>query len=309
MSSPPTLDPDPSRPDVAAAVPTDGMGDAAADEGAPWLPPGRTVELPGRGEVFVRDSGGPEGAPTLLLLHGWAVTADLNWFPAYPGLAERYRVVALDHRGHGRGIRPANGIVRLADCADDAAAVLDALGVERATVVGYSMGGAIAQLVWHRHRERVGGLVLASTARHFQGGPITDLWYRSYTPLAHLAHRASGPADALVRMRVERRVRGDRRAAWMRRELERVSPAGLLSSMRSVGAFRSNRWIGDVEVPVSVLVTTKDRTVPTRNQRKLAAAIDHAEVLEFAGPHDSIVSRADAYVPLLLDAVDRVARP
>ncbi|HRW38787.1 MAG: alpha/beta fold hydrolase [Acidimicrobiales bacterium] len=294
----------PPPPAPQAAEPTV----ARDDLGAPWLPPGRTVELEGRGTVFVRDSGGPAGAPVILLLHGWAVTADLNWFPAYPGLAERYRVVALDHRGHGRGIRPRHGIVTLPDCADDAVALLDVLGVERAVVVGYSMGGAVAQLVWHRHPGRVAGLVLASTARHFQGGPISDLWYRSYTPLAHLAHLAPGPADAIVRLRVERRVRGDQRAAWMRQELERVSPAGLLSSMRSVGAFRSNRWIGTVDVPTSVVITTRDRTVPSRNQRKLAAALPLATTFEHAGPHDSIVSQADAYVPVLLDAVDHAAR-
>jgi pimeloyl-ACP methyl ester carboxylesterase len=272
--------------------------------GGPWLPPGREVDLPGVGRTFVRDSGGPPGAPVILLLHGWAVTADLNWFTAYPELAERYRVVALDHRGHGRGVRPKGGIVRLPDCADDAVAVLDALGIDRAVVAGYSMGGAIAQLVWHRHADRVDALVLCSTARHFQGGPISDLWYRSYTPLAHLVHRVDGPADALVRWRVDRRVRAEAQGAWMRSELERVSPAGLLSSMRSVGRFRSDRWIGTVDVPTSVVVTTRDRTVPARRQRGLAAAIDGAASFEVEGPHDSIVSRADAYVPVLLDAVE-----
>lgn len=280
--------------------------------GTPWLPPGRTLDLPDRGPTFVRDSGPPTadpGAPAVLLLHGWAVTADLNWFPAYPALAERYRVIALDHRGHGRGLRPDDGIVRLTDCADDAAATLDALGVARAVVAGYSMGGAIAQLTWRRHRDRVAGLVLASTARHFQGGPISDLWYRSYTPLAHLAHRVPGPADALVRVRVQRRVRGDERGEWMRTELGRVSPAGLLSSMRSVGRFRSTSWIGEVDVPTAVVVTTRDRTVPTRRQRQLARAVPGAATFEVDGPHDAIVSRADAYVPVLREAVDQVAHP
>ena len=292
------------RPAPTGASPAH-LGDepARTDAGTPWLPPGRAVDLPGVGTTFVRDSGGPPGAPTVLLLHGWAVTADLNWFPAYPSLTERYRVVALDHRGHGRGVRPKGGIVRLTDCADDAVAVLDDLGIDRAVVAGYSMGGAIAQLVWHRHPDRVAGLVLASTARHFQGGPISDLWYRSYTPLAHLAHRVDGPADALVRWRVDRRVRDAEHAAWMRSELERVSPAGLLSSMRSVGRFRSTRWIGSVDVPTSVIVTTRDRTVPARRQRGLAEAIDGAASFEVEGPHDSIVSRASTYVPVLADAV------
>ena len=288
-------------------LPTNAAEPSATPTGAPWLPPGRDVELPGIGHTHVRDSGGPDDAPTVLLLHGWAVTADLNFFPAYPALAEQYRVVALDHRGHGRGIRPADGIVRLPDCADDAVGVLDVLGIDQAVVVGYSMGGAIAQLVWHRHPDRVQGLVLASTARHFQGGPISELWYRSYTPLAHLSHRVSGPAEALVRARIDRRVRGSERAEWMRSELEQVSPSGLLSSMRSVGRFKSNDWIGGVTVPTSVIVTTQDRTIPARGQRRLAAAIPASATFEVKGPHDAIVTRPDAYLPQLDLAIAHAA--
>lgn len=288
-------------------APADPDAVDAPATGAPWLPPGRSVELPGLGPTFVRDSGGPPGAPAVLLLHGWAVTADLNFFTVYPALAGSYRVVTIDHRGHGHGARPPGGIVRLPDLADDAVAVLDAVGIDEAVVLGYSMGGAVAQLVWHRHPERVRGLVLASTARHFQGGPISDLWYRSYTPLAHAVHRVPGPADAVVRWRVDRRVRDAARGEWMRSELKRVSPAALLSSMRSVGRFRSNRWIGSVDVPTAVIVTARDRTVPARRQRSLAAAIDGAAVFEVDGPHDAIVSRAEAYRPVLAEALHEVA--
>jgi len=282
---------------------TDDDGDG---DGAPWVPPGHRVELPGIGTTFVRDSGGPPDAPAVLLLHGWAVTADLNFFTAYPTLAATYRVVSLDHRGHGRGLRPVDGVVRLTDCADDAAAVLDSLGIEQAALVGYSMGGAIAQLLWRRHPDHVSGLVLGSTARHFQGGPLSDLWYRSYTPLAQLAHRAAAPASALVRWRIERRVKGAERGEWMRTELERVSPAGLLSSMRSIGRFSSTSWIGDVDVPSAVIVTTQDRTIPARAQRRLADAIPAAVTYEVEGPHDAIVTRADTYIPVLADAVAQV---
>ena len=61
---------------------------------SPLLPPARFVELPGRGTVMVRDFGGAPGAPTIVLLHGWTATADLNWFRCYAGLGERYRVIA-----------------------------------------------------------------------------------------------------------------------------------------------------------------------------------------------------------------------
>lgn len=280
----------------AARVPTD----------VPWLPPGRLVELPGRGQTFVRDSGGPPGAPTVLLLHGWAVTADLNYFPAYPELAERYRVVAMDHRGHGRGIPAPRGQVRLSQCADDAAALLEELGIDRATVVGYSMGGAVAQLVWRRHPDRVRALVLASTARNFQAGPLSDLSYRLYTPMSHLARTLSGPAESVVGWRVNRRVADGDRSEWMRAELLQADPSALLSSMRSIGRFSSNRWAAEVDVPTAVVITTKDRTVPPRAQRRLADAIPDATRSEVEGPHDSIVSRPDAYVPVLIAAIDRV---
>ncbi len=136
---------------------------------APKLPHGAAMELPGRGTTFVRTMDGPPGAATVLLLHGWTATADLNWFACYHPLAEHYRVVALDHRGHGRGIRTKKGF-RLEDCADDAMAVCDVLGLEHVIPIGYSMGGPVAQLVWRRHRERVQGLVLCATSIIVQYG-------------------------------------------------------------------------------------------------------------------------------------------
>src|SRR5258708_20985172 len=64
------------------------------------VPPGHTVVLPGRGETFVRDSGG--NGPTLLLLHGWIVSADLNWIRCYPPLVTAgYPLLAIHHPRHG----------------------------------------------------------------------------------------------------------------------------------------------------------------------------------------------------------------
>jgi 3-oxoadipate enol-lactonase len=213
----------------------------------------------------------------------------------------------LDHRGHGKGLRPEDGIVRLSDCADDAAEVLGALEVDRAVVVGYSMGGAIAQLLWRRHPDKVAGLVLASTARHFKGGPLSELWYRGYTPLAMAAHLAEGPAERLVQWRVERRVRDEPQGEWMRRELEQASPAGILSSMRSLGRFSSVDWLDQLDVPTSVIVTTKDRTIPALAQDRLAAAIPDSRRFAVDGPHDAVVTAREAYLPVLGEAIAHAA--
>src|SRR3954468_14599714 len=68
------------------------------------LPHGSTITIDGRGELFVRDTGGD--GPPVLLLHGWMASADLNWWSVYGDLSARgNRVIALDHRGHGRGLR------------------------------------------------------------------------------------------------------------------------------------------------------------------------------------------------------------
>ena len=129
-------------------------GGAVSERGTEWsrptLAPGRFVELPGRGRTFVRERGGPAEAPVIVLLHGWTATAALNWAPSFAPLSDRFRVIALDHRGHGRGLRSRRPF-RLEDCADDVAALLAAVGIERCIAVGYSMGGPIAQLLWQRH--------------------------------------------------------------------------------------------------------------------------------------------------------------
>ncbi|HEX7134151.1 MAG TPA: alpha/beta fold hydrolase [Iamia sp.] len=272
------------------------------------LPAGRIVGLPDGGEIFVRaDLDGPDDDRIpVLLVHGWTVTADTTFAPCYPALAERYRVVAPDLRGHGRS-SPARHGVRLDDLADDCAAVLDALGVTRAVVVGYSLGGAVAQLVWHRHRDRVAGLVLCSTARHFQTGPVGDLWYRGQSWIAPAVRAFPGPARARMVRAVNGKVADGPYAAWYRQELLRSDPPSLLRVGAALGRFRSNRWIGAVDVPTAAVVTTRDRTVPTRRQRGLAAAIPGCRIHEVAGPHNSAVVIPDVWVPQLHAALDGLA--
>ncbi len=72
------------------------------------MPVGSMVELPGRGSTYVIDTGTTErdaDSPTLVLLHALACTGTLTWYPAIAKLAEKARVVVLDQRWHGRGIR------------------------------------------------------------------------------------------------------------------------------------------------------------------------------------------------------------
>jgi 3-oxoadipate enol-lactonase len=259
-----------------------------AKPGRPFPPPqGRIIALPGRGRTYVQDVPGPPGAPTVVLIHGLTMTSDLNWFGAFTELARHFRVVAMDLRGHGRGL-PAGWGFRLEDCADDVAALVRTLGLRQVIVVGYSMGGLVAQLVWRRHRSLVQGLVLCSTARNFRGSIAERLiglfWpavgvTAQMTPLLHVvgAHLVGanllGPIeDAAVRQ-------------WAHREMARTSLATLAAAIDAVSDFTSHLWIGSVNVPASVIVTTRDSVVPVSRQLNLAAAIPGAILHEVHADH------------------------
>lgn len=279
----------------------------------PDLPDGRTVELPGRGRTFVREAPGPPGATTVVLLHGWTVNADVTWYPTLHRLGDRYRAIAPDLRGHGRGVRPPGGRVTLDDTADDVAALCAELGIDRAVVVGYSMGGAVAQLLWRAHPGLVAGLVLCSTAARFSGGRAAGAVFRSQAGLARLMRLSPAASQWAMARSVNGKIDRGRYAEWTRRELLRGDPALLLSAGASIGRFDSSGWIGGVDVPAAVIVTTHDRTVAPVRQRALAAALPGAPVWEVEGAHNAAVTASGRWVPALLEAlssvVDRRAQP
>lgn len=274
----------------------------------PALPPGRPVLLPGRGTTFVREVDGPPGAPTLLLLHGWTVTADLNWFAAYEALGERFRVVALDHRGHGRGIRSWRPF-RLEDCADDTAALADELGIERLVAVGYSMGGPVAQLLWQRHRRLVAGLVLCATGCSFAAQTLrTRLYFSSLLGLSVAARLTPAPVRRqLTGSVIRRRIHGAPLAEWGISEMQLNDPSALLEAGWSIGQFRSQSWAGSIDVPTAVVTTTLDQVVSPRRQAALAAAIPGATRHEVEGDHSACVTDPDRFVPALVEGCTSVA--
>ena len=235
----------------------------AQEQRVPVLPIGRLLDLPGRGTTFIREVAGPPNAPVLLLLHGWSSTADLNWHRSYGPLGRHFRVIALDHRGHGRGLR-CDRRFRLEDCADDAVAVADALGIDEFIPVGYSMGGPVASLVWKQHRDRVTGLVLCATSQRFNDTRSRRAGFtilNGTSALASLsAFRSVGRlSGAAWSRRLERR--GD--AAWMIEQILRHDWTQVLAAGHAIGRFDSSPWIGEVDVPTAVVATRGDEIVPT----------------------------------------------
>jgi 3-oxoadipate enol-lactonase len=271
------------------------------------LPAGRRVHLPGRGATFVREVAGPAGAPALVLLHGLGATGALNWFATFGALGQTYRVLALDQRGHGRGIRPGLGGFSLEDCADDVVALADALDLAKVVCVGYSMGGPVAQLTWRRYPDRVAGLVLCATARNFRGTRHPDvaqvvLAGGLTTAAAALRMVPTPVRRQVVRRGVRQRLSAGGLPGWVTDELAHNDPACLVEAARALAGFSSARWISEVDVPTAVVVTTRDRLVPPMRQYALAEAIAGAAVFEVAGDHTVCGTNPAIFVPALVDA-------
>jgi pimeloyl-ACP methyl ester carboxylesterase len=287
------------------------MGRFAKAPGPIDLPPGRLVELPGRGRTCVIERPGPPGAPTVILLHALATTAALSWYPSLDALGEHYRVIAFDQRWHGRGIRCEK--FSLEDCADDVIALADALGVDKFIVVGYSMGGAVAQLVWRRHRGRVEGLVLAATARNFRGKMTERLWFTmTHTTMSRWGDGVRTRADRLFATLADEpkplSATDPKVGPWALSEFRSTSAWTMLAAINEIGRFDSSAWIRRVDVPTSVIVATRDRFIPTRRQRRLAASIPGSMVYDVEGSHAALVLGATEFVPVLVSACRSVTR-
>lgn len=246
--------------------------------------------------MFARTLRGPPGAPSVVLIHGWIASGGLNWFRAFDPLVRHFPVIAPDLRGHGRGIRSWRPF-RLSDCADDIASLLDALNAGPAVVVGYSMGGPVAQLLWRRHPTKVAGLVMMATSAR----PVrTDRGAQVFGTAmggAALAGRMGEWSTWLPR-RMTRRARGiGARAvrpvslsAWARAEMRRHHVRHLLEAGRELGRYDARNWIDRIDVPTAVIVTERDRAVPAHSQLSMAHRIPGATIHRVAAGHLSCVA-------------------
>jgi 3-oxoadipate enol-lactonase len=275
----------------------------------PWTPPGLIVRIEGRGEFFVRRHRHHDAdRPTVLLLHGWTASSDLQFVTAYRVLCAEYHVVGLDHRGHGRGLRSPEPF-QLEDVADDAAEVCRTLGVERVIALGYSMGGPLTLLLARRHPDLVAGIVVQATALEWRA----TAWDRAKWGLLTVAGpwlRSRGHRWYLNRT-VPRLFEIDSEwrpfAPWLVSEMARNDPHAVVEAGRGLSRYDARPWAAELDVPAGALITTRDHLVRPSRQRVLAATM-RATVRELAADHLATLTDADEYARLTMELLAVVAQ-
>ncbi|CAN5778230.1 hypothetical protein BH23ACT5_BH23ACT5_20470 [soil metagenome] len=246
----------------------------------PWRIPGHTVYV-GDNEFLVREAG-PVDGPAVVLIHGLAGSSLAEWYRVGPLLAESFRVILLDNRSHGLSPQ-SRGRFDVAQEADELAGVLDALEVGAATVVGYSMGGTIAQALAQRHPSRVGRLVLVATFSHHP-----PLW-RYFRVAGLMVGRAwerltawGTPDVRSLYLLGTQAVEGNH-ARWLWEETHRRDPDAGAQAAFAMLRFDARDWVSALKVPTTVVIPTRDQLVPPKWQYELAASIGGAEVVEIGG--------------------------
>lgn len=236
----------------------------------PWTP--RTVRVGGLELRVVRHGQGPP----LLLITG--IGANLDMWGPFVRLLSGHELVAFDAPGTGRSQRPRRPL-RLPALARIVVELLDALGLERVDVLGYSFGGGLAQELAHRAPERVRRLILCATAPGLGSVPPRPV------PALLVATPARYYHPALARFIVPRLAGGRtaREAGSLDRDVAArlAAPPDLLGyafQLYATAGWTSLRWLHTLPHRTLVLAGDDDRLVPVANARLLARRIPDARL-------------------------------
>lgn len=253
--------------------------------------------------IYFEDRGVGE---TLLLIQGLGYTLDM-WHRFAPRLAERYRLLVFDNRGVGRSDVP-EPPYSIPDMARDAIAVLDAAEIERAHVVGTSLGGVVAQELALLYPERVLSLALYCTAcggsnavaaeqevidiLMARTGMTMEEGTRAVIPYIYDPGTPQGviEEDLAIRSRTY------------------PSAAGYLGQLMAVSGYDLSERLASLDVPALVVHGRSDRLIPPANGEDVATRIRGARLvmLENAS-HILFTDQPDACIDALSEFLDEIS--
>jgi pimeloyl-ACP methyl ester carboxylesterase len=257
------------------------------------------VEVAGR-QVYYDDSGGD--GPALVLLQGFMASRPI-WKWQIEAFAPHYRVITMDNRDAGES-DPEPATYTVAAMADDVAGLLDSLNIERATVLGHSMGGYIALAFAERHPARLDKLILVSTSA-LAGGALgrpsptynRDRWIDDPVERTFQRYGAmTSPGYFDTRQDQLRAIAETARGNRMTFEAMMRQSDSAFNSHDARGA------LPNITAPTLVIHGTVDPTIPLSAGRRMADAIPGAQFVEFADvghlPH---LERTEEFNRIVLD--------
>ena len=257
------------------------------------------------GTVIAYDEFGRRDGEPMLLIQGLG-TDSRGWAFQRMAFGRRYRCFAVDNRGVGRSGRPP-GPYDLSEMARDALAVLDAEDVDRAHVIGASMGGVIAQIIAVLHPERVRSLVLACTScRHH---PWRRELFQEWADEVQAGGISALGTDAM-RWLIGPRLR-KRFGMWVnllaRIVLQQPRETFVAQVQAILNASDELRFeLKHVTAPTLVITGSQDSLTPIGDAEELAEMIPHARLVELRGAaHGLMVEAPNAFNAAVLDFLDQ----
>jgi len=206
----------------------------------------------------IRGTGEP-----LVLIPGWG-TEITTVSARIADFAEHYKVIAIDNRGTGRSGKP-DIPWSIETMADDAVGILDNLGIQRAHVLGMSMGSMIAQMIAAKYPDRVNGLVLHVGFTRIPFMVKTMMNLMQYLPGS--------------------KKKMEEGMALILGQAYPPTPASFRRQGEAVAAFDGRKYLGRIKAPTIIINGTRDQFVPLKISRELAAGIAGSQLILVEGDH------------------------
>jgi len=255
---------------------------------------------------------GPPDAPPLVLIGGWASYRWI-WFRQVLALKEKYRCIVFDNRGAGKSSKP-DIPYSMEMFAADTVGLLDALEIQKAHVLGISMGGLIAQQVAISYPEKVRSLILVAT--HFGGPNIVPMYDRNLALLSAIPTETISKEQAReMRYRAtfseeflsENRDVLDKIDVWAEKH-----PTPLFAQIHqatAVGDFDGEDDVKNIAAPTLIIHGDNDKAVPVENGKLLDSSIPHSRLSLIEGAsHFSIIERYEEFNKTVLEFIDEMER-
>jgi 3-oxoadipate enol-lactonase len=232
---------------------------------------------------------GPQRAPVLLL--GGSLGTNLSmWEPQVSVLSRSHRVIAFDQRGHGASPVPPTPYA-IAELGADVVALLDHLGIARASYVGISIGGMAGIWLGANASDRLERLVLMCTSAH---APPASRWHERVA-----AVRAAGTTEVIADAVVERwftpawSVAHRDAVAAHRAMIVATNPEGYCGCCEAIAAMDLRDALPRIAVPTLVIGGLEDQALPVEHQQLIAEAVSGARLELVAAAHIASAERPD----------------